>query len=82
MLDVNVYFLGEKYSVPEELKEFISYLHDFEEIHNELMPLLTNQIPKKEFTGGADVDFEYFKSPLSKTGEKVIAKLAKKTYLM
>ena len=78
MSNVKVYFLGEEYSVPEELKEFIGYLHDFEEIHNEIMPLLTNQIPKKEFTGGADVDFEYFKSPLSKTGEKVIAKLARK----
>lgn len=78
MSDVKVYFLGEEYSVPEELKEFIGYLHDFEEIHNEIIPLLTNQIPKKEFTGGADVDFEYFKTPLSKTGEKVIAKLAKK----
>ena len=78
MSDIKVYFLGEEYSVPKELKEFIGYLHDFEEIHNEIMPLLTNQIPKKEFTGGADVDFEYFKAPLSKTGEKVIAKLAKK----
>lgn len=78
MSDVKVYFLGEEYSVPEELKEFIGYLHDFEEIHNEIMPLLTNQIPKKAFTGGADVDFEYFKAPLSKTGEKVIAKLATK----
>lgn len=78
MSDVKVYFLGEEYSVPEELKEFIGYLHYFEEIHNEIMPLLTNQIPKKEFTGGADVDFEYFKAPLSKIGEKVIAKLAEK----
>lgn len=78
MSDVKVYFLGEEYNVPEELTEFIGYLHDFEEIHNEIMPLLTNQIPKKAFTGGADVDFEYFKAPLSKTGEKVISKLAKK----
>lgn len=78
MSDIKVYFLGEEYSVPEELKEFIGYLHDFEEIHNEIMPLLTNQIPKKEFTGGADVDFEYFKAPLSKTGENVISKLATK----
>ena len=78
MSDVKVYFLGEEYNVPKELTEFIGYLHDFEEIHNEIMPLLTNQIPKKAFTGGADVDFEYFKAPLSKSGEKVIAKLAAK----
>lgn len=79
MSDIKVYFLGEEYSVPEELKEFIDYLHYFEEIHNEIMPLLTNQIPKKDFTGGADADFEYFKVPLSKIGEKVIAKLADKS---
>lgn len=78
MSDVKVYFLNEEYSVPEELKEFISYLHYFENIHNELMPLLTSQMKKKEFSGGADEDFVYFKTPLSKAGEKVIAKLAEK----
>lgn len=78
MSDVKVNFLNEEYSVPEELKEFISYLHYFEGIHNELMSLLTRQMQKKEFSGGADEDFVYFKSPLSQTGEKVIAKLAEK----
>lgn len=77
MSDIKVNFLGEEYTVPEELKEFVEYLYFFENIHNEIMPLLTKQMQKKEFSGGADVDFEYFKAPLSKTGEKVIAELAK-----
>lgn len=76
MSDVKVYFLGEQYSVPEELKVFVGYLHYFENLHNELMPLLTNQIKEKEYSGNADEDFEYFKTPLSKSGEKVISKLA------
>lgn len=76
MSDVKVYFLGEQYSVPEELKVFVDYLHYFENLHNELMPLLTNQIKEKEYSGNADEDFEYFKTPLSKSSEKVISKLA------
>lgn len=76
MSEVNVLFLGQEYSVPKELKEFVGYLHYFEEIHNEIIPLLTSQIKKKEYSGGADKDFIYWKIPLSKTGEKIITKLA------
>ncbi|MCD8144233.1 MAG: hypothetical protein LUD79_02640 [Oscillospiraceae bacterium] len=78
MADVTVYFLGEEYNVPEELKEFIGYLHHFENIHNNLMPLLTSQMQRKEYSGGADEDFVYFKTPLSKVGKRIITELAKK----
>lgn len=77
MSNVNVQFLGADYSIPEELKEFIGYLHEFEGVHNSLMPLLTSQINKKEYSGGADVDFAYWKNPLSNAGQKIISKLAK-----
>ncbi len=78
MSDVKVYFLDEEYTVPEELQEFVKILHYFEDIHNDLMPLLTAQMKRKGYSGGADADFIYFKTPLSKVGEKIIANLAKK----
>lgn len=76
MSDVKVLFLSQEYNVPEELREFVGYLHYFEEIHSGLMPLLTSQIKKKEYSGGADNDFIYWKDPLSKAGERIISKLA------
>lgn len=61
MADVKVCFLGEEYSVPEELKIFIGFLHDFEKIHSNLMPLLTSQMQKKEYCGGDnDKSFDYY----------------------
>lgn len=78
MVDVNVYFLGKQYSVPAELKEFVGYLRYFEDIHDRIMPLLTNQINQQTYSGGAEADFIYFKEPLSKIGEEVIAKLAER----
>lgn len=78
MSDVNLIFLGEEYSIPEELRVFVEYLHYFETIHNEIMPLLTTQIRAKKYSSGAEEDFIYFKAPLTKVGEKVIVKLTEK----
>lgn len=78
MSNVNVQFLGAEYFIPEELKEFIGYLHEFENVHNSIIPLLTTQINKKEYSGGADDDFVYWKNPLSNVGQKIISKLAQK----
>lgn len=78
MSDVNLIFLGEEYSMPEELREFVEYLHYFEAIRNEIMPLLTTQIRAKKYCSGAEENFIYFKAPLTKVGEKVIVKLTEK----
>lgn len=78
MADVKLYFLGEEYTVPSELREFVGYLNDFDKIRNEVMALLTSQMRLQEYTGGADEDFVYFKTPLTKIGQNVIAMLAQK----
>lgn len=79
MADVKLYFLGEEYTVPSELREFVGYLNDFDEIRNEVMSLLTSQMKLQKYTGGADEDFVYFKTPLTKIGQKVIAMLSQKS---
>ena len=61
MADVKLYFLDEEYTVPSELREFVGYLNDFDEIRNEVMSLLTSQMKLQKYTGGADEDFVYFK---------------------
>ena len=79
MADVKLYFLDEEYTVPSELREFVGYLNDFDEIRNEVMSLLTSQMKLQKYTGGADEDFVYFKTPLTKIGQKVIAMLSQKS---
>ena len=79
MADVKLYFLGEEYTVHSELREFVGYLNDFDEIRNEVMSLLTSQMKLQKYTGGADEDFVYFKTPLTKIGQKVIAMLSQKS---
>ena len=44
MADVKLYFLGEEYTVPSELREFVGYLNDFDEIRNEVMSLPTARV--------------------------------------
>ena len=78
MSNVKVVFLNQDYSIPEELQEFVGFLQYFENIRDRIMPLLTDQIKKKDYSGGADADFIYFKKPLSKIGDEVIADLATK----
>lgn len=79
MADVKLYFLDEEYTIPSELREFVGYLNDFDEIRNEVMSLLTSQMKMQKYTGGADEDFVYFKTPLTKIGQKVIAMLSQKS---
>jgi len=79
MANVKLYFLDEEYTVPSELREFVGYLNDFDEIRNEVMALLTSQMRLQKYTGGADEDFVYFKTPLTKIGQKVIAMLSQKS---
>lgn len=78
MSNVKLYFLGEEYTVPSELREFVGYLNEFDVIRNEVMLLLTSQMKTQGYTGGADEDFIYFKNPLTKIGQKIIAMLAQK----
>ena len=44
MADVKLHFLGDEYTVPSELREFVGYLNDFDGIRNEVMSLLTSQM--------------------------------------
>ncbi len=76
MSNVNLFFLGEEYSIPSELKQFVGYLNEFDLMRNDVMTLLTSQINSRKYTGGADEDFVYFKNPLTKIGKKVIAMLS------
>ncbi len=47
MADAKLCFLGEEHTVPSELREFVGYLNDFDEIRNKVMELLTSQMRKK-----------------------------------
>lgn len=76
MGNVELTFLGDKYSIPSELKEFVGYLQDFDEMREDVMELLTDQINQRKYTGGAAEDFIYYRDPLTKVGEKVITKLS------
>ena len=76
MENIKLSFLGNEYEIPIDLKKYVGYLQEFEGYYNEIIPLLTNQIESREFTGGAEVDFDYFKIPLLKCGKKIISRLA------
>ncbi len=69
-------FLGEKHLIPSDLREYVQYLHSFEQIYNDIISLLINQMEQKSFCGGADEDFKYFSVPLTTIGEKIIVKLS------
>lgn len=78
MADVKLYFLGEEYTIPSELREFVCYLLQFDKMRNDVMELLTTQMRIEKYTGSADEDFVYFKNPLTKIGQNVIAMLFEK----
>lgn len=78
MADVKLYFLDEEYTIPSELREFVCYLNRFDKMRNDVMELLTSQMRIEKYTGGAEEDFVYFKNPLTKIGQNVIAMLSQK----
>ena len=71
-----VYFLGAEHTIPCQLRGFVKLLNYFECILNdELMPLLLQQIKKKEWNDDGN-SFSYYELTMKSIGEKVISKLA------
>ncbi len=69
-------FLGKKYSFPLEIKQYLEIVRWYEPYYAQMLDLMYKQIKKKEYSGGADEDFAYFKNPLSKIVDAVIGKLS------
>lgn len=78
MPDVDVSFLSKTYLLPDELEQLVVYLQKFEDIRNNLMPLLIKQMNCKTWTEPNEAEFSYFKDPLSQTGKEIISDLAQK----
>lgn len=76
MSNISVSFLGEEFIIPSELREYIGYMSYAIQLDEELMPLLLNQMKTGKYSGYIEEDFAYFKTPLSKIGDRFIAKLA------
>lgn len=75
MSRTRVYFLGEEFIIPSELREYIGYMSYSIKLDDELMPLLFNQMRAGTYSSQADVDFVYFEKPLLSIGNRIIAKL-------
>ena len=81
MADVTVKFLGENYSFPEELKDYVSYCNEFEKINKRLSQALLVTMNRPTITGGetsqaGEVETK-LKEDMRKEGKKVISMLAK-----
>lgn len=82
MADITVRFLGEDYTFPKELKEYIVYCSEFEKINEKLQKELVCTMKKKLYT--EDGPFEVMrdieqglKEKMIKEGKNVIGLLAK-----
>ncbi|MBU5462765.1 hypothetical protein [Lachnoclostridium sp. MSJ-17] len=70
-----VKFLGNEYTIPYQLKDFIKYLNYFEHmLDKDLMPLLLSEMKRKEWSDDGN-SFSYYESPMKIAGEKVIKNL-------
>ena len=76
MTNITVSFLGEEYSFPADLQEFVRILQYFDSFNNELNPLLLNLMKNSEWKDGTENGLEYFKNPMISLANKVIAKLS------
>lgn len=81
MADVTVKFLGENYSFPEELKDYVSYCNEFEKINKRLSQALLVTMNRPTITGdetsqAGEVETK-LKEDMRKEGRKVISMLAK-----
>ncbi len=73
---VKLFFLGSEYSISQELKQYVEYLQYFETFRSNLMGLLNDQIKNKQYSGGADEDFAYYKNPITQIGKQIITLLS------
>lgn len=83
MADMIVRFLGEEYSFPEELKEYVVYCNEFEKINSRLSQELLAIMKKKiladdenEQTAVGDIE-QTLKDKMRNEGKQVISMLAK-----
>jgi hypothetical protein len=51
MADITVKFLGDAYTFPEELKQYIIYCNEFEKINEKLQKELIFTMKKKPYDG-------------------------------
>lgn len=75
MAEVQVKFLGEEYTLPSELKEFVAYLQQFEKVRERLMQMLTKDMRGKIW-GCNDENEEKYRRVMIEEGRKVVAQLA------
>lgn len=77
---INVVFLGEKYSFPGELAQYVIYCNEFEKISDRLMNKLLATMKKKPMDEGnssyTDMH-EKFEVDLQNEGKKFITMLSK-----
>lgn len=77
MNTIVVKFLGDEYTFPDDLQEFIRILQYFDSFHNDLNPLLLNLMKESEWKDGTENGLEYFKVPMISIANKVIEKLSR-----
>lgn len=71
MENTKVYFLGEIYSFPKELQEYVIYMKEFEAMYDRLFSILTARIKEKWY----DYPDEEFKEILHSEAKRIISKL-------
>ncbi|MFT4006481.1 MAG: hypothetical protein QM683_12955 [Lacrimispora sp.] len=82
MADITVRFLGEDYTFPQELKEYVVYCNEFEKINDKLQKELVRIMKKKLYEDGGpfgvmhDIEGD-LKEKMIKEGKNVIRLLAK-----
>ncbi len=72
MENTKVPFLGEIYSFPKELQEYVIYMKEFEAMYDRLFSILTTRIREKWY----DYPDEEFKEILHSEAKRIISKLS------
>lgn len=72
MENTKVSFLGEIYSFPKELQEYVIYMKEFEAVYDRLFSILTARIKEKWY----DYPDEEFKEILYSEAKRIISKLS------
>lgn len=72
MKEMQIVFLGEEYSFPREVKEYVFYCRRFQEINDNLLSVLTQRIKDRWY----DFPDKEFDELLKQEGKKIISCLA------
>ena len=76
MKSISVKFLGEEFSFPADLQEFVKILQYFDSLNEELNPLLLNLMENADYKSGDEKTMKYFKDPMTVLAKWVVAKLS------